>query len=58
MNREQLQSAFIKWDLDQMSVEDLKDYFTNMQNAELDSLDDDELTEEVRQYAPILVGED
>ena len=58
MNRDQLQSAFIKWDLDQMSVEDLKDYFTNMQNAELDSLDDDELTEEVRQYAPILVGED
>ena len=56
MNRDQLQATYIKWDLDQMSVQDLKDYFTNMQNAELDSLDDDELVEEVRQYAPDLVG--
>ena len=38
-----------------MSVEDLKAYFINMQNAELDSLDDDELIEEVEQYAPELV---
>ena len=38
-----------------MSVEDLKQYFINMQNAELDSLDDDELVEEVEQYAPELV---
>ena len=55
MNRDQLQEAYIQWDLNQMSVEDLKQYFINMQNAELDSLDDDELIEEVEQYAPELV---
>ena len=55
MNRDQLQEAYIQWDLNQMSVEDLKQYFINMQNAELDSLDDDELVEEVEQYAPELV---
>ena len=55
MNRDQLQEAYIQWDLNQMSVEDLKQYFINMQTAELDSLDDDELIEEVEQYAPELV---
>ena len=55
MNRDQLQEAYIQWDLNQMSVEDLKQYFVNMQTAELDSLDDDELVEEVEQYAPELV---
>jgi hypothetical protein len=54
MNRDQLQEAYIQWDLNQMSVEDLKQYFINMQTAELDSLDDDELVEEVEQYAPEL----
>ena len=55
MNRDQLQEAYIQWDLNQMSVEDLKQYFINMQTVELDSLDDDELIEEVEQYAPELV---
>ena len=55
LNRDQLQETYIQWDLNQMSAEDLKQYFINMQTAELDSLDDDELIEEVEQYAPELV---
>ena len=38
-----------------MSVEDLKEFFINTQNRELGDLDDDELVEEVEQYAPELV---
>ena len=38
-----------------MSLEDLKEYFVNMQNAELDSLSVDELIEEVEQYNPALL---
>ena len=56
MSRNELQAAYIQWDLDQMSVEDLKEYFVSRQNQELNDLDDDELTEEVREYAPDLVG--
>ena len=55
MNRDQLQEAYIQWDLNQMSVEDLKEFFINTQNRELGDLDDDELVEEVEQYAPELV---
>ena len=54
LNRDQLQETYIQWDLNQMSIEDLKQYFINMQTAELDSLDDDELIEEVKHYAPNL----
>ena len=42
-------------DLNQMSLEDLKEYFVNMQNAELDSLSVDELIAEVEQYNPTLL---
>ena len=56
MNRNELQAAYIQWDLDQMSVADLKEYFVSRQIQELNDLDDDELTEEVREYAPSLVG--
>jgi len=55
MNRDQLQEAYIQWDLNQMSVEDLKEFFIATQNRELNDLDDDELIEEVEQYAPELV---
>ena len=55
MNRDQIQAQYIQWDLDQMSVADLKEYFVNMQNVELDSLDDDELFEDVKQYCPQLL---
>lgn len=55
MNRDELQKKFIEWDLNQMSLEDLKEFFINTQNAELDCLDDDELVEEVKQYASQLV---
>ena len=57
MNRDDLQKSFIQWDLNQMTLEDLKEFFINTQNAELDCLDDDELVEEVKHYAPQLVKE-
>ena len=57
MNRDELQKSFINWDLNQMTLVDLKEFFINTQNAELDCLDDDELVEEVKHYAPQLVKE-
>ena len=57
MNRDELQKSFIQWDLNQMTLEDLKEFFINTQNAELDCLDDDELVEEVKSFAPQLVKE-
>jgi len=55
MNRDQLQERYIQWDLNQMTVEDLKQFFIDTQNRELGDLDDEELIEEVEQYAPELV---
>ena len=43
IDRDELQEKLIQWDLNQMSLNDLKEYFVNMQNAELDSLSVDEL---------------
>mgnify|MGYP003662363268 CR=1 FL=1 len=55
VDRDELQQKLIQWDLNQMSLDDLKEYFVNMQNAELDSLSVDELIEEVEQYNPQLL---
>ena len=55
IDRDELQEKLIQWDLSQMSLDDLKEYFVNMQNAELDSLSVDELIEEVQQYNPHLL---
>ena len=55
LTREQIQEKYIQWDLDQMSIDDLKDFFIVTQNRELNDLDDDELVIEVKQYAPQLV---
>ena len=55
IDRDALQEKLIQWDLSQMSLEDLKEYFVNMQNAELDSLSVDELIAEVEQYNPALL---
>jgi len=55
IDRDELQEQLIQWDLSQMSLDDLKEYFVNMQNAELDSLSVDELIEEVQQYNPHLL---
>jgi hypothetical protein len=55
VDRDELQQKLIQWDLNQMSLNDLKEYFVNMQNAELDSLSVDELIEEVEQYNPQLL---
>ena len=53
--REQIQEEYIEWDLNQMTEEDLRDFFIATQNRELNDLDDDELVIEVKQYAPQLV---
>ena len=55
IDRDELQQKLIEWDLNQMSLNDLREYFVNMQNAELDSLSVDELIEEVQQYNPSLL---
>ena len=55
LTREQIQEKYIQWDLDQMTLDDLKDFFIVTQNRELNDLDDDELVIEVKQYAPQLV---
>ena len=53
--REQIQEEYIEWDVDQMSVDDLKQFFIDTQNRELGDLDDDELVIEVKQFAPQLI---
>ena len=55
IDRDELQEKLIRWDLSQMTLDDLKEYFINMQNAELDCLSVDELIEEVEQYNPHLL---
>ena len=55
IDRDELQQKLIEWDLNQMSLNDLREYFMNMQNAELDCLSVDELIEEVQQYNPSLL---
>ena len=55
LTRDQLQENYILWDLNQMSNEDLRQFFIDTQIRELDDLDDDELVEEVKQFAPQLV---
>ena len=55
MNRDQLQEAYIQWDLNEMSNDQLRQFFIDTQNRELSDLDDDELIEEVEQYAPELL---
>lgn len=53
--RFQIQEEYIQWDLNQMTEVDLRDFFIVTQNRELNDLDDIELVEEVKQYAPHLV---
>ena len=55
LTRDQLQENYILWDLNQMSNEDLRQFFIDSQNRDLGDLDDDELVEEVKQFAPQLV---
>ena len=38
-----------------MSVDDLKQFFIDTQNRELGDLDDDELVEDIQQFAPELL---
>ena len=55
IDRDQLQEAYIQWDLNEMSHDQLRQFFIDTQNRELSDLDDDELIEEVEQYAPELL---
>ena len=55
MDRDELQQKYIQWDLNQMSVDELKQFFIDTQMRELGDLDDDELIEDVKQFAPQLV---
>ena len=54
INRDWLQERYIQWDLNQMSNDQLRQFFIDTQNRELSDLDDDELIYEVEQYAPEL----
>jgi len=54
IDRDWLQERYIQWDLNKMSNEELRQFFIDTQNRELGDLDDDELLEEVEQYAPEL----
>ena len=55
LTREQIQEKYIEWDLNQMTEEDLRDFFIVTQNRELNDLDDVELVKEVKHYAPQLI---
>ena len=55
IDRDWLQERYIQWDLNQMSNDQLRQFFIDTQNRELGDLDDDELIEEVEQYAPELL---
>ena len=55
LTREQIQEKYIQWDLNQMTEEDLRDFFIVTQNRELNDLDDVELVKEVKHYAPQLI---
>jgi len=55
LTRKQIQEKYIQWDLEQMSVADLEEFFVNTQNMMLDDLDDVELVKEVKHFAPLLV---
>ena len=57
IDRDELQESYIQWDLEQMTNEDLEKFFIDTQNRELGDLDDDELVEDVKQYAPHLLQE-
>ena len=54
IDRDWLQERYIQWDLNQMSNDQLRQFFIDTQNRELSDLDDDELIYEVEQYAPDL----
>jgi len=54
IDRDWLQERYIQWDLNQMSNDQLRQFFIDTQNRELSDLDDDELIYEVEQYAPQL----
>ena len=57
ITRQQVQAQYIDWDLSQMSNDQLRQYFIDSQNLHLKDLDDEELIEEVKHFAPELVKE-
>ena len=55
LNREQIQSIYIKWYIDTSTLEGLKDDVRRMLIDDLSMLDDVELLKEVKGYAPGLI---
>ena len=55
LTREQIQEKYIEWDLNEMSNDQLRQFFIDTQNRELDDLDDIELVKEVKAFAPHLI---
>ena len=55
LTREQIQEKYIEWDLNEMSNDQLRQFFIDTQNRELDDLDDIELVKEVKAFAPHLL---
>lgn len=55
LTRKQIQEKYIHWDLEQMSVDDLEEFFVNTQTMMLDDLNDVELVKEVKHFAPHIV---
>ena len=55
MDRTQLQLDYIRAQLDEMSVEELAEFFIETMDRDLNDLDDEELENEVSAYYPQLI---
>ena len=55
MDRTQLQLDYIRAQLDDMSVEELAEFFIETMDRDLNDLDDEELENEVSAYYPQLL---
>ena len=55
MDRTQLQLDYIRAQLDDMSVEELAQFFIETMDRDLNDLDDEELENEVSAYYPQLI---
>ncbi len=54
-DRLQIQCEYIDWYIAELTLEDLRQVVYDHMKADLDMLDDEELVQEVRHYAPELV---
>ena len=54
-DRDQIQTEYIQWYIESLTVEDLIELVYKQMDEDLDMLDDVELVKEVKHYAPDLV---